>query len=94
MTLVGKKILADFALKHADARAAIRAWTAEVENAAWQDSAEVKARYPSASLIGAGRVVFNIKGNHYRLDVSIDYTTQVVLVRSIGTHAEYDSWTF
>ncbi len=94
MTVVGKKILAEFARKHAAVRSAIGAWTAEVEAAAWKGSQDVKARFPSASFVGEGRVVFNLKGNHYRLDVQIDYATQVVLVKRIGTHAEYDTWKF
>ena len=94
MTVVGKRTLNEFALQHADVRAAIAAWTAEVEAATWKGSQEVKARFPSASLVGDGRVVFNLKGNHYRLDVQIDYITKVVLVKRIGTHAEYDTWKF
>lgn len=94
MTVVGKKILTEFAQHHADVRGAISAWTAEVEMATWKGSQEVKARFPSASLIGEGRVVFNLKGNHYRLDAQIDYITQVLLVKRIGTHAEYDTWKF
>jgi mRNA interferase HigB len=94
MTLAGKNILAEFARKHADVRGAISAWTAETEAASWKGSQDVKARFPSASFIGDGRVVFNLKGNHYRLDVQIDYITKVVLVKRIGTHTEYDTWKF
>jgi mRNA interferase HigB len=94
MTVVGKKILNEFAREHADARAAIAAWTAEVEVVTWKASQDVKRRFPSASFTGEGRVVFNLKGNHYRLDVQIDYITKVVLIRRIGTHAEYDTWKF
>ena len=94
MTVVGKKTLIEFARQHADVRAAITAWTAEVETAAWQGSQDVKARFPSASFIGEGRVVFNLKGNHYRLDVQIDFITKVVLVKRIGTYSEYDIWKF
>ncbi len=94
MTVVGKKTLNEFGQQHADVRAAIAAWAAEVEGAAWKGPQDVKKRFPSASFIGEGRVVFNIKGNHYRLDVQIDYITKVVLVKRIGTHAEYDTWKF
>ena len=94
MTVVGKIILAEFARKHAAIRGAISAWTAEAEAASWKGSQDVKARFPSASLIGEGRVVFNLKGNHYRLDVQIDYITKVVLVKRIGTHTESDTWKF
>ena len=94
MTVVGKKTLVEFARQHADVRPAIAAWTAEVEAAAWKGSQDIKKRFPSVSFIGEGRVVFNIKGNHYRLDVRIDYITKVVLVKRIGTHADYDTWKF
>ncbi len=94
MTLVGKKILTEFAQRHAAARDAIAAWVAEVDGAAWKSQADLKARYSTASLIKNDRVVFNLKGNHFRLDASVNYSAQLVLVRRIGTHAEYDSWTF
>ena len=94
MTVVGKKTLNEFAGEHADVRAAIAAWTAEVEATTWKGSQDVKKRFPSASFIGEGRVVFNLRGNHYRLDVQIDYIVKVVLVKRIGTHAEYDTWKF
>jgi len=94
MTVVGKNLLVEFGRKHADARSAISAWTAEAEAASWKASQDIKTRFSSASFIGEGRVVFNIKGNHYRLDAQIDYATQVVLVRRIGTHAEYNTWKF
>lgn len=94
MILVGKRALAEFARKHASARDAIAAWTLEVESASWRTTMDIKARYASASFVGENRVVFNIKGNQFRLDVQVNYSTQVVFVRRIGTHAEYDSWTF
>src|SRR5689334_13170270 len=94
MILVGKGILTEFALRHASARDAIAAWTLEAENASWRSTVDVRARFPSVSLVGKDRLVFNLKGNHFRLDVQINYSAQVVLVRRIGTHAEYDSWTF
>ena len=94
MILVGKRLLSDFAQHHASARGAISAWTLEVEAAAWRSSIDVKARFASVSFIGSDRMVFNLKGNHFRLDCQVNYSAQIVLVRRIGTHAEYDSWTF
>ena len=94
MILVGKRLLTDFARKHATARDAIAAWTLEVETAGWRSGADVKARFASVSFVGNDRLVFNLKGNHFRLDVQVGYSAQIVLVRRIGTHAEYDSWTF
>ena len=60
----------------------------------WRTPAEVKARYVSASFLANNRVVFNLKGNKYRLDTKIAYQVGVVLVKRIGTHAEYSRWTF
>jgi mRNA interferase HigB len=94
MIVVGKRLLTEFAERHASARGAIAAWAFEVEAASWQSSFDVKARFASASFVGNDRVIFNLKGNHFRLDTQISYSAQVVLVRRIGTHAEYDSWTF
>lgn len=94
MILVGKRLLADFGRKHATARDAIAAWTSEVEAATWRSGIDVKARFATVSFVGNDRLVFNLKGNHFRLDVQVNYPTQIVLVRRIGTHAEYDSWTF
>ncbi|HXT69641.1 MAG TPA: type II toxin-antitoxin system HigB family toxin [Vicinamibacterales bacterium] len=94
MTLVGKRLLTEFAQRHAAARDTIAAWAAEVEAAAWRSPADLKARYASASIVANDRVVFNLKGNRFRLDAQINYSAQIVLVRRIGTHAEYDSWTF
>ena len=94
MILIGKRVLTDFARQHASARHAIAAWVAEVEAASWQSFVDVKARYRSVSLIKDDRLVFNLKGNHYRLDAQISYSNQVLLVHRMGTHAEYESWIF
>jgi mRNA interferase HigB len=94
MILVGKSLLTEFARTHASIRDAIAAWALEVEGASWRSIVDVRARFPSASFIAKDRVVFNLKGNHFRVDVQINYSAQVVLVRRIGTHAEYDSWIF
>ena len=94
MILLGKRLLVEFSRKHASARGATSAWAAEVEGGAWRSSAELKARFPSVSFVASDRVVFNLKGNHFRLDAQINYSAQVILIRRIGTHAEYESWTF
>lgn len=66
------------------------AWFAEAEKATWKNSAELKQQYRSASVVSAERVVFNIKGNEYRLVVAINYHYQVLLMKWLGTHREYD----
>lgn len=67
------------------------AWYAEAAKAKWKTSAELKGQYGSASIVSAERVVFNIKGNDYRLIVAINYHYQVLLIKWLGTHKEYDN---
>jgi mRNA interferase HigB len=79
--------------RHRDARAlesALYAWFAEVRKASWPNMAAVKRHYATASVISADRVVFNIKGNSYRLVVAIDFEKSIVFIKWIGTHADYD----
>lgn len=94
MQLLGKGILDKFSRSHADIRTSLAAWQKEVEAATWQTPAEVKMRYPDVSILPDMRHVFNIKGNSYRLDVKVSYKQQIVRVVRIGTHTEYDKWTF
>jgi mRNA interferase HigB len=71
-------------------KGALDAWFHEVRRDRWENSAEVKKSYATASIVSADRMVFNIKGNDYRLIVAIDYGRQIVFVKWIGTHANYD----
>ncbi len=90
MRILSTGTLKDFGEQHADAAEALQAWVAEVKQASWQTPTELKGRYPRASVIGGGRVVFRIKGNRYRLVARINYEQQIVLIRFVGTHAAYD----
>ncbi len=76
--------------KYGDSEVSLRSWYHDVKNADWKHSNELKLQYKNASIVGEGRVVFNIKGNLYRLVVLIDYEFQVVFIRFIGTHKQYD----
>ncbi len=71
-------------------KAALDAWLDEVKKAKWQNSADVRRHYATASIISADRVVFNIKGNNYRLVVAVDFDRSIVWIKWIGTHKEYD----
>jgi mRNA interferase HigB len=71
-------------------KAGLEAWFAEVRKAAWQTGPAVKKLYATASIISADRVVFNIKGNAYRLIVAVDFEKAIVWIKWIGTHADYD----
>lgn len=72
-------------------KSAIDSWFQEVRKAAWKNSSEVKASYAHASIVGADRVVFNLKGNAYRLVAAIDYRRGIVFIKWLGTHREYDA---
>nr|WP_255594535.1 type II toxin-antitoxin system HigB family toxin [Pontibacter sp. HSC-14F20] len=80
----------DFWKKHADSEQQLKAWYNEAEQADWKSPNDIKKDYPSASILEDNRMVFNIKGNNYRLIVRINYNYGVVWIRFIGTHAEYD----
>ena len=76
--------------EYADSEVSLRAWYYDAKTAEWKNSNELKDQYKNASVVGEGRVVFNIKGNDYRLVVAIDYEFQVIFIRFIGTHNQYD----
>ncbi len=92
MRLVGKELLAKFADRHAGIRGPLNSWIFEVEEADWTGPADIKARYPNASFLSDNRVIFNIKGNSYRIETKVGYAIKVVLATRIGTHAEYSKW--
>jgi mRNA interferase HigB len=72
-------------------KAALDAWFHEAQRARWRNSAEIRKRYATASIVSADRVVFNIKGNSYRLVVAIDYEKGIVWIKWLGTHQDYDA---
>lgn len=80
----------DFWQKHEDCEQQLKSWFLESAKAKWKNPNEIKKNYPSASILNDNRVVFNIKGNSYRLIVKINYDYQMIWVRFVGTHAEYD----
>ncbi len=90
MKLVAVKILRTFWERHPDAEQPLKAWVDETKKADWKQPADIKANYRSASVLKNRRVVFNIKGNDYRLVASIAYRFGAVYVKFIGTHEEYD----
>jgi mRNA interferase HigB len=90
MRVIALKALRDFWLNHADAETALRAWCADAYKAYWSRPEDIKRTYRNASILPNNRVVFNIRGNTYRLVVSVSYATGIVYIRFIGTHAEYD----
>ena len=90
MRIVALKTLREFWARHPDAEQPLRAWHDEVSRAQWRTPADIKAQFSHASILKGRRVVFNIKGNDYRLVAALAYHTGLVFVKFIGTHAEYD----
>jgi mRNA interferase HigB len=91
MRVIAVSFLRAFWVRHPDVEHALKAWVDEVKHATWKQPADIKAQYRSASVLKNRRVVFNIKGNDYRLVVSVAYRYRAVYVKFIGTHAEYDA---
>jgi mRNA interferase HigB len=90
MRIVAKRTLREFWEQFPEAEEPLLAWYREVEKEDWDAPAKVKEKYRSASIIRGSRVVFNIKGNDYRLVVKINYPYRMIYIRFVGTHAEYD----
>jgi mRNA interferase HigB len=90
MRIIAVGTLRDFWEKNPDVEQPLKAWYDEAKAAEWRTPADVKAQYGNASIVANNRVVFNIKGNDYRLIVSIAYKTGIIFIKFIGTHAEYD----
>jgi len=93
MQLIGKEILNTFKNEHPDARSQIDSWVAEVENATWETPHEVGRRF-KADFPGNQQIIFDICWNKYRLWVKVAYNTNIVIVKAIGTHKEYQKWKF
>lgn len=90
MRVIAKSTLRDFWIIHKDCEQQLKSWFNEAERAVWSSPADIKTDYPSSSILPGNRVVFNIKGNSYRLVVKINYKAGVIWIRFVGTHDEYD----
>jgi mRNA interferase HigB len=90
MRVLSRNTLREFWEKHRDVEGELKAWFAEAERAQWKKPQDILDRYRTADILPGNRVVFNLKGNHYRLVVKIHYNTSTVYIRFVGTHREYD----
>jgi len=90
MHIIALRALREFWEKHPQAETPLRAWYAEASRANWSTPADIKAAHRNASFLANKRVVFNIKGNDYRLVVAVRYTSTMMFIRFVGTHADYD----
>ncbi|AWO80690.1 type II toxin-antitoxin system HigB family toxin [Serratia marcescens] len=84
--------LHSFSRKHNQAKGALDSWYDEVKRENWKSPHDIRKRFNTADFLPQNRVVFDIKGNNYRLVVQIVYQAGVVIVERVGTHAEYDRW--
>ena len=90
MRIIARSTLRSFWEKHSDAEQPLKVWFAEASRATWRNPNEIKSLYATASIIANNRVVFNIKGNSYRLIVHLRYDISIIFIRFVGTHEQYD----
>jgi mRNA interferase HigB len=90
MLIVNQQKLNEFGKRHADARKSLATWVRVTEEAIWKNKQDVLHDFPNAKMIKNNRARFEIKHNAYRLIVFINYDSGTVVIRFIGTHAEYD----
>ena len=90
MNIISKRTLVQFYEKHSQAKTPLEVWHQDAKKAEWKTPDDIKKTYANASFLEDNRVVFNIKGNDYRLVVHVDYLRKIVRVKFIGTHSEYD----
>ena len=94
MKIIARKTIDSFVRKHPNAKSSIESWYQECLDASWNNTSDIKNRYASASFLGDNHVVFNIKGNSYRLVTKVAYKRQTVLIKWVGTHAVYSKKKF
>lgn len=90
MHVIARRTLVAFWQSHPDSKRQLELWYHDACGADWQNSAEVKARYATASVINRERIVFNVCGNKYRLIARINYASQTLFIRHVGTHEQYN----
>lgn len=90
MRIIARRTLREFWQRHPDAEQPLRAWYHDTRKAEWRSPGDIKRVYANASIVGGNRVVFNVKGNKYRLVVAINYPYRTCYVRFVGSHHAYD----
>jgi mRNA interferase HigB len=93
MRIIAVSHLKEFWEQYPDAEQPLLAWIDEAKKANWQSPSNIKEKYRSASILKNRRVVFNIKGNAYRLVVAVAYRYSAIYIKFIGTHQQYDAIT-
>jgi len=90
LRIIKRKTLKDFWNIYPNAESPLKSWFYEAKNSDWKSPADIKEKYRNASILKNQRVVFNIRGNSYRLVVKIEYSLGIIFIRFLGTHKEYD----
>lgn len=90
MRIIARKTLVEAWTRHPSTEQPLRAWYQDARISTWGGPQAIRAMYPTASIVGDDRVVFNIKGNGFRLVVAVNYAAQIIFIKFFGTHAEYD----
>ncbi len=90
MRIIAKRRLKEFWKLHNDAEQPLRSWYDIAKKENWANFNEIKSQFRNASIVGNDRIVFNIKGNNYRLVIKIDFNWKAMFIKFIGTHKEYD----
>jgi len=90
MKVIRRELFIPFMKKHTDGKGALESWLQEVSRADWKGPQDIKERYRTASFLEGNRIIFNIKGNKYRLVIKVAYQTGIVMIMWVGTHSEYD----
>jgi mRNA interferase HigB len=90
MQIIAKRTIRIFWDKHPQAETPLRLWYAQVSRSRWSGPADIRAMFGSVDFVSDNRVIFNIGGNKYRLIAHIAYAHGRVLIKFVGTHAEYD----
>ena len=90
MRVIAKRVVREIWTRHPDAEPALAAWYHDALRATWTSPVDVRQRYATASIVGDNRVVFNIRGNRYRLVVAVNYAYGIIYIRFVGTHGAYD----
>ena len=92
MRVIRTDKMGEFIRKHADSKDWLKVWLAEARSGEWQSPNDIKSRYNSASILDDNRVIFDVRGNNYRMEVQVSYKNKIIVIKRLGTHAEYDRW--
>ena len=90
MRIIAVRTLPEFWQKHPSSEQPLRTWYKNAKQAVWKSPSDVKIAYGNASIVANDRVVFNVKGNDYHLVVAIDYAYEIIYIRFIGMHRDYE----